>query len=105
MDEPGIERVAAQERVADGAGLLENLFEHEVLVALLFDLDRIPSYPLRLPLLLASILVDDGDLAALQYRDIAIVEKHDRTGMAQKAGTSEAMKDSSSPMPSTSGGP
>ena len=42
-DFAGIERDAAQRGVADGARLLKDLLEHEVLVAALFRLDGVPQ--------------------------------------------------------------
>ena len=41
-----VERHAAEDRVADGRGLLEDLLEHEVPVAALFGRDRVPQHPL-----------------------------------------------------------
>src|SRR5260370_16863980 len=45
-DFAGLEGDAAEGGVADGAGLLVDLLEHEVLVARLFGLDGVPVYGL-----------------------------------------------------------
>ena len=42
-DVAGVERDAAEGGVADGAGLLPDFLEHEVLVAALFGLDGVPG--------------------------------------------------------------
>jgi hypothetical protein len=42
-DVAGVERDAAEGGVADGAGLLVDFLEHEVLVAGLFGLDGVPG--------------------------------------------------------------
>ena len=46
-DLAAVERDAAEDRVARGGRLLEDLLEHEVLVAALLRRDRIPQHALR----------------------------------------------------------
>src|SRR5882762_5761409 len=71
----GVLRNAAEQRVADGARLLENLFLHEVLVAALFRHDRVPRDVLRGALDRAAVMVHHTDALLGEYGDVAVGEK------------------------------
>ena len=77
----GVLRNAAQQGVPDGAGLLENLFLHEMFVATLFRHDGIPGDVLRRPLDRASIVVHDADAIFGQNGNVAVDEEEDVTRM------------------------
>src|ERR1035438_437762 len=70
-DGAGILRDAAERGIADGARLLINFLEHEVLEAAFFRLDRVPGDALRFAFErmaveigdLYSILREDGEIA------------------------------------------
>ena len=80
-DVAGVQRDAAQRGVADGARLLINFLEHEVLEAALFRHDRVPGDVLHLaPNGLAveigelhAVGSDDGEIAIGQKENVASV--------------------------------
>jgi hypothetical protein len=82
----GILRDAAERGVADGAWLLINFLEHEVLEAALFGHDGIPGDALRFAL--QRIAVEIGDLDALlgEDRKIAIAEKKKIASVVEERG-------------------
>ena len=82
----GIERDAAERGVADGARLLVDFLEHEVLVAGLFGLDGVPGDALDLalegsPSKSVSVTPSRGEDG-----DVAIGEEVDVAGVVQDAG-------------------
>ena len=62
-DVAGVEGDAAEGGVADGAGLLVDFLEHEVLVAGLFGLDGVPGDALRFESAGVAVEVGEGDAA------------------------------------------
>ena len=104
-DLAGVQRDAAQRGVADGARLLPDFLEHEVLVAAFFRLDRIPLDARELAL--DGLAVEVGQLHAPGREDghVAIGEKVDIARVVQNAGHVGGDKDSPSPTPMTTGGP
>src|SRR5262249_15483623 len=72
-----VERYATQSSVADGARLLVNLLEHEMLEAALFSLDRIPVDALNLRLDLGALSVGDAHAGARQRDDLVIAQEED----------------------------
>ena len=105
-DAAGLLADAAQRGIADGARLLEDLLEHEMLVAALLRQDGVPQ--------------DVGNLAVTTGRPSKSLSRTPsgvstamspsaRKNMScvwlRMAGTSEATKYSLSPMPITTGGP
>ena len=60
-DFSGVLRDAAEQRVAHGAGLLENFLLHEVLVAALFRHDRIPGDVVRGAIDGAAVVIHHPD--------------------------------------------
>ena len=85
-DFAGVERDAAQGGVADGAGLLKDFLEHEVLVAALFRLDGIPEDALEGAL--DGVAVEVGELDALAGEDghVAVGEEVEIAGVVEDAG-------------------
>ena len=85
-DVAGVERDAAEGGVADGAGLLPDFLEHEVLVAALFRLDGIPLDALKLAL--DGLAVEVGELDAVEGEDghVAVGEEVDVAGVVEDAG-------------------
>ena len=85
-DFAGVERDAAHGGVADGAGLLEDFLEHEVLVAALFRLDGVPEDALEGAL--DGVAVEVGELDALAGEDghVAVGEEVEVAGVVEDAG-------------------
>ena len=81
-----VERDAALYGFTDGARLLVNLFEHEVLEAALFRLDRIPGDPLHLRLYLIAGEIGDAHSVFAQYRNFAVAEKENIASVFQNRG-------------------
>ena len=73
----GIERHAGEQRVANGAGLLEDFLLHEMLVAALFGHDGVPGDVLHGALDGIAIEVHDADALRSEHGDVAVrQEKH-----------------------------
>ena len=85
-DLAGVERDAAEGGVADGAGLLVDLLEHEVLVAGLFGLDRVPGDALGLELFGCAVEVSEGNAVDGEGGDLVVVEEVDIAGLVENAG-------------------
>ncbi len=85
-DVAGVERDAAEGGVADGARLLPDFLEHEVLVAALFRLDGIPLDALERAL--DGLAVEVGELDAVEGEDghVAVGEEVDVAGVVEDAG-------------------
>ena len=85
-DLAGVERDAAQGGVANGARLLPDFLEHEVLVAALFRLDGIPLDARDLAL--DGLAVEVGELDAVAGEDghVAVGEEIDIARVVQDAG-------------------
>ena len=85
-DSTRVLRDAAEKRVPHGAGLLENLLLHEMLVAVLFRHDGVPGDMLRGALHRTSIVIHDADALLGQNRDVAIGEEKDLARVFQQRG-------------------
>ena len=72
-DLAGFERDAAERGVADGARLLVDLLEHEVLVAGLFGLDGVPGDALDFQRERLAVEVGEGDAGGGEDGDLAIL--------------------------------
>src|SRR6185436_782499 len=72
-----VERHAAEDRVARGGRLLEDLLEHEVLVAALLRRDRIPQHALRGLRDRASGVVSELNARARDDGHLLVAEEHD----------------------------
>ncbi len=72
-DFAGVERDAAEGGVADGAGLLVDLLEHEVLVAGFFGLDGVPGDALDFEGEWVAVEVGEGDAGFGEGGDFAVV--------------------------------
>ena len=85
-DGAGVLRDAAERGVADGARLLINFLEHEVLEAALFRHDRVPGDALGLAL--ERLAVEIGELHAFggEHGKIAIGEKEKIAGVIENRG-------------------
>ncbi len=85
-DAAGVERDAAEGGVANGAWLLPDFLEHEVLVATLFSLDGVPLDALKRAL--DGLAVEVRELDAVEGEDghVAIGEEVDVAGVMQNAG-------------------
>jgi hypothetical protein len=85
-DAAGVEGDAAHGGVADGAGLLKDFLEHEVLVAALFRLNRVPQDALEGAL--DGVAVEVGELDALGGEDghVAVGEEVEVAGVVEDAG-------------------
>src|SRR5499426_4624845 len=70
-----VERDASLRGVADGARLLVNLLEHEMLEPALFGLDRVPVDALNLRLDLDSPPVGDARAGARQRDDLVVAQE------------------------------
>ena len=81
-----VERNAAQRGVANGARLLPDFLEHEVLVAALFRLDRIPLDARDRALDRLAVEVGQLDAVARQDGHVAVGQKVDIAGVVQNAG-------------------
>ncbi len=71
----GILRDAAERGVADGAGLLIDFLEHEVLEAALFRHDGVPGNTLGFALQRMAVEIGDAHSILREYGNIAIREK------------------------------
>ena len=80
---PGLERGAAEHGFADGRRLLEDLLEHEVLVAGLLRRDRIPGDAGRLAFDGLAVERHERHPVRRHDRHFAVVEEHDIAGVAQ----------------------
>ena len=101
----GVLRDAAENRLARGGRLLEDLLEHEVLVAGLLRHDRIPEHALRR---LGDRPAEEVGERDAGPRDDAISSSPRKTTSRvwlRMAGMSDATKNSPSPRPTTIGGP
>ncbi len=74
-DAAGILANAAERGIADGARLLENLLEHEMLIAALFRFDGIPKNVRHLPLHAAAIEIGEPDALRREDRHVAVGEE------------------------------
>src|SRR5262245_696290 len=79
-----VERYAALRGVADGARLLVNLLEHEMLEPALFGLDRVPVYALDLRLDLRAPPVGDAHAAARQRDDFVVAQEENVARIRQQ---------------------
>ena len=71
----GFLRDAAEQRVADGARLLEDFLLHEMLEAALFGHDRVPGDVLRRAADRMAFEIDDADALRSEHGDFAIAQK------------------------------
>ncbi len=85
-DLAGFERDAAEGGVADGAGLLVDFLEHEVLVAGFFGLDGVPGDALRLEGAGVVVEVGEDDAGGGEGGDFAVAEEVDVAGVVEDAG-------------------
>ena len=85
-DLAGFERDAAEGGVADGAGLLVDLLEHEVLVAGFFGLDGVPLDALDLEGEGVVVEVGEADAGGGEDGDFAVLEEVDVAGVVEDAG-------------------
>ena len=85
-DVAGVEGDAAERGVADGARLLPDFLEHEVLVAALFRLDRVPLDALEFAL--DGLAIEVGQLDAVEGEDghVAVGEEIDVARVVENAG-------------------
>ena len=79
----GVLRHAAEDRFARGGRLLEDLLEHEVLVAGLLRHDRIPQHALRRLGDRAAEEIGERDAGARDDRHLLVAEEHDVAGVAE----------------------
>src|SRR4249920_1642164 len=82
-DAARVERDAAFYGFANGAGLLVNLFEHEVLEAAFFSLDRIPGDALHLRLDWIAREVGDAYRVFGHYGNLAVAKKENIASVFQ----------------------
>ncbi len=75
IDLAGVERNAALDGIADGARLLVDLLEHEMLEAALLRHDRVPGDPLLLGFDDIAVKIGDADRVFGQDRDLVVAEK------------------------------
>ena len=85
-DLAGIERDAAEGGVADGAGLLVDFLEHEVLVAGFFGLDGVPGDALDFEGERVVVEVGEGDAGLGEDGDFSVLEEVDVAGVVEDAG-------------------
>ena len=85
-DAAGIERDAAEGGVADGARLLVDLLEHEMLVTGFFGLDGIPGDAVRGEGVGVAVEVGEGDAGAGEDGELAVGEEVDVAGVVEDAG-------------------
>ena len=85
-DVAGVEGDAAEGGVADGAGLLVDFLEHEVLVAGLFGLDGVPGDALDFEREGGAVEVGEGDACGGEDGDFAVLEEVDVAGVVEDAG-------------------
>ncbi len=86
VDAAGFEGDAAEGGVADGAGLLVDLLEHEVLVAGFFGLDGVPGDALDFEGEGCGVEVGEGDAVAGEDGEFAVGEEVDVAGVVEDAG-------------------
>ena len=82
----GVEGDAAEGGVADGAGLLVDFLEHEVLVAGLFGLDGVPGDALDFEGEGFAVEVGEGDAGGGEDGEFAVGEEVDVAGVVEDAG-------------------
>ena len=104
-DVAGVERDAAEGGVADGARLLVDLLEHEVLVAGLLGLDGIPEDALDLQGQGLALEVGEGDAFAGEDGELAVGEEVDVAGVMQDAGNVGGEEELAVADAQTAGGP
>ena len=85
-DFAGVQRDAAEQRVAHGAGLLENFLLHEMLVAALFRHDGVPGDVLDRALHGLAIDIRDADALRREDSDIAIGEEENVARVIENGG-------------------
>ena len=85
-DAAGVEGDAAEGGVADGARLLVDLLEHEVLVAGLFGLDGVPGDALEFQVAGVAVEVGEGDAGGGEDGDFVVGEEVDVAGVVEDAG-------------------
>ena len=86
IDFSGVLRNAAEKSVADGAGLLENLLLHVVLVAALFRHDGIPRDVMRFALDSVAVVIHDANTFFGEDCDIGINEEEHSSRVFKKGG-------------------
>ena len=77
---------ATAQRVDDPCRLLEDLLEHEVLVALLLRADRIPRDSFARPLHRFTAAVEDLGAIDAQHGGVAVFEKHEVARVPEHGG-------------------
>ena len=82
----GVGGDAAEDGVADGAGLLVDFLEHEVLVAGLFGLDGVPGDALDFEREGRAFEVGEGDAGGSEDGEFAVGEEVDVAGVVEDAG-------------------
>ena len=82
---PGVEAHAPEQGVADRAGLLVDLLEHEVTVAALLRLNRVPRDRLFLERLRLALGVHDPQGVRLDHRDRSLRERRRTCGCGREA--------------------
>ncbi len=85
-DLAGVGRDAAEEGVADGARLLVDFLEHEVLVAGLFGLHGVPGDALGFEREGRAVEVGEGDAGGGEDGEFAVGEEVDVAGVVEDAG-------------------
>jgi hypothetical protein len=85
-DSSGILRDAAEQSVAHGARLLENLFLHEMLVAPLFGHDRVPGYMMGWAINRTAFVVHYADAILRENSDIAIGQEENLASVFEERG-------------------
>ncbi len=83
---PGVLGDAAERGVLNGARLLVNLLEHEVLEAALFRHDRVPGDALGLALHLLALEIGDAHALLGDDRDLAVGEKEEVASVIEQCG-------------------
>ncbi len=86
VDAAGVEGDAAEGGVADGARLLVDFLEHEVLVAGFFGLDGVPGDALRREGAGVAVEVGEGDAGGGEGGDFVVGEEVDGAGVVEDAG-------------------
>src|ERR1700738_4457597 len=86
VDFAGVEGDAAEGGVADGAGLLVDFLEHEVLVAGLLGHDGVPGDALDFDGEMPGVEVGEEDSGGGEDGDFAVLEEVDVAGVVEDAG-------------------
>ncbi len=86
VDFAAVDADPAAEGVDDAGGLLVDLLEHEVLVALLLGGDGVPTDALDGAVDGAVVGVEDGDLVGPKQGGVAVFEEDEVPGVAQDGG-------------------